>query len=401
MKPRLVVFLFLATSFFLQARADTATWNVDPVDGNWNNTANWTPRILPATAIFGLSNQTDVFLSARTTITDLQFSPDASAYTITMPPNQGLIFDGGSGIRNQSSVEQNFVTAGGTASERIDGFIDISFASLQNVVITNKAAADGGALGGLTRFNTNASVANSVIVNEGATVSGAPGGLTFFVGICSANNTTLIAEGGSNGGEGGHLIFGTTHDSETARIQVFGNGELDISGVLVSPITLGSLEGDGVVFLGSKTLNVGANNLNTTFSGLIESSGALIKSGTGTLTLSGASTYTGTTTVMEGTLKVANRSGSSTGTGAVSIKAGKLVGGGLIAGPVTIGIGHGIGASLAPGQGASQPTTLTLQSSITFKADATYTYKLNTKKNKADQVIASGEIGRASCRERV
>jgi hypothetical protein len=57
---------------------------------------------------------------------------------------------------------------------------------------------------------------------------------------------------------------------------------------------------------------------------------------------------------------------------------------------VTIGQGNGPGAVLAPSVGANQPATLTLQSALTFKADGTYTYKLNTRNASADQVIANG-----------
>src|SRR5207237_4220906 len=103
-----------------------------------------------------------------------------------------------------------------------------------------------------------------------------------------------------------------------------------------------------------------------------------------------ANTYTGPTAVSAGALKAANRSGSATGTGAVNVSAGTLAGKGIISGAVTIGIGTGAGAFLAPGAGANNPTTLTLQSAVTFKADGTYTYKLNTKKAKADEVVAKG-----------
>jgi hypothetical protein len=37
-----------------------------------------------------------------------------------------------------------------------------------------------------------------------------------------------------------------------------------------------------------------------------------------------------------------------------------------------------------------QRATLIIQSALTFKADATYSYKLNTKRTKADQVVATG-----------
>jgi autotransporter-associated beta strand protein len=69
-------------------------------------------------------------------------------------------------------------------------------------------------------------------------------------------------------------------------------------------MTVGSLEGSGSVFLGSKDLSVGSNDLSTVFSGVIQDSGGgganggkLTKEGAGALTLTGANTYTGTTIV--------------------------------------------------------------------------------------------------------
>jgi hypothetical protein len=56
-------------------------------------------------------------------------------------------------------------------------------------------------------------------------------------------------------------------------------------------MTIGSIEGDGNVFLGANNLTVGSNNLSTTFSGGIEGTGgSLTKIGSGTLILSGANT---------------------------------------------------------------------------------------------------------------
>lgn len=53
----------------------------------------------------------------------------------------------------------------------------------------------------------------------------------------------------------------------------------------------------------------------------------LVKDGIGTWNLSGANTYTGTTSVNEGTLLVNNASGSGTGTGAVTVASGATLGG--------------------------------------------------------------------------
>ena len=89
---------------------------------------------------------------------------------------------------------------------------------------------------------------------------------------------------------------------------------MDISGLSVSGLSVGSIEGAGSYILGSKSLTVGGNNLSTTVSGPITGdSGSLIKTGTGTLTLSGANTYTGGTTLNGGSLGVGGNSALGAG----------------------------------------------------------------------------------------
>ena len=164
-------------------------------------------------------------------------------------------------------------------------------------------------------------------------------------------------------------------------------------------VTIGSLEGDGLVLLGPRTLTIGRNNQSTSFSGVIQdgginqgTGGSLTKLGRGTLTLTGANTYTGTTTISAGVLRVSNTSGSGTGTGAVNVNAGTLGGKGIIAGATTVGTGSGTGAFLAPAVGTNVQATLTIQSALTFNVNATYTYTFRAKRNMArtDQVIANG-----------
>ena len=120
--------------------------------------------------------------------------------------------------------------------------------------------------------------------------------------------------------------------------------------------------------------------------------------GNGILTLRGENTYLGGTTIEGGKLVVANQSGSGTGSGAVSVTRGKLGGSGIIAGATTIGTGSGTGAFLAPAAatGTSQQAILTIQSAVTFNADATYscTFKAeqhgDTTRTKTSMVIANG-----------
>ncbi len=70
---------------------------------------------------------------------------------------------------------------------------------------------------------------------------------------------------------------------------------MDLSGHGRRLLTVGSLEGDGLVFLGARALAVGSNSVSTIFSGVIQdggssggTGGSLTKIGPGTLQLSGA-----------------------------------------------------------------------------------------------------------------
>jgi autotransporter-associated beta strand protein len=287
-------------------------------------------------------------------------------------------------FKNSTAANATFSVKAATKDTRSPGeinFFDTSTAG--NAVMTMEGATLTDAYGGSLFFSDNATADNATCVANGGSAAGALGGTIAFSDDTTAGQATLMAKGGSNGGAGGSIFLG---QGAEARVEVFGNGNLNIG----AATTIGSLEGDGIVFLGTNQLTVGTNNLSTAFSGVIQNAGTLTKSGTGTLTLSGANTYTGGTTVLGGTLKVSNTAGSGTGTGAVSVQAGSLAGRGIISGAITVGTGSGAGASLAPGKGASKPTTLILQGALTFKADGSYAYKLNTKKAKGDQVVANG-----------
>ena len=213
--------------------------------------------------------------------------------------------------------------------------------------------------------------------------------LTFF-NTTTAGAANITANGGVGGSDGGAIIFTNKAKGGTASITLNGNAELDISTHSAPGATIGSLAGNGLVFLGARLLTIGSNNQSTTFSGVIQDTGGVTKSGTGTLTLSGANLYSGNTTVSKGVLVAANKRGSATGTGSVNVTSGTLGGKGIMAGAVTVGTGAGGGAILQPSVGLSQPVKLTIQSSVTFKADSTDICKLSTQKAKADQVVANG-----------
>jgi autotransporter-associated beta strand protein len=418
----------LVLLFSTQAsRAGSATWNLNPTSADWNTAANWTPATVPNgpadTATFGVSNITGIstlnYFYPGTEVNGIVFDLGASAYTITT--SGGFAFTlSGVGITNNSGSLQNFAagaflsntgfilfgnnaTAGSlTAFTNLGGncdtggpastqFFDTSSAG--NGTFTNNGSECSENIGGYTSFFDTSSAANGTFTNNGGedcTSHSLCGGQTRFDQTSTAGNATLIANGSDVGGA---IFFWSDSTGGTARVEVFDNGNLDISLHNPPGVTVGSIEGTGNVFLGANNLAVGSNNLSTTFSGVIQDFGAggsFTKIGTGTLTLTGANTYTGDTTVNGGELVVNNMSGSGTSSGAVQVNAGTLGGAGTIAGPVTMGTGNGTGAVLAPGKSQDKAGTLRIQSALTFNSDATYKFELKTKRAIADKVIANG-----------
>jgi len=346
------------------AHADSATWDLNPGSGDWNTAGNWTPMTIPNgpadIATFGLSNTTDVSISENTEVNGIIFTSAATnPYTITASPNLVLTLSG-TGVINNSGATQNFVTAvdalgssgaivftnsasagsstlftnnssisdGGSAGSTF--FTDNSSAA--SGTFTNNGGASFGSNGGFTFFTDNSSAGTGTFINNGANGDTSGPGFTFFRRTSTAGSATLIANPGTNGGPGGGITFIEDATGGTSRVEVFGNGGLDISFHNAPGVTIGSIEGDGNVFLGANTLTVGSNNLSTTFSGVMQgvfggTGGSLTKIGPGTLILSGANTYTGGTNVNRGVLQVdgsttsntfVNHGGTLAGTGTIN-----------------------------------------------------------------------------------
>ncbi|MGO9913725.1 MAG: beta strand repeat-containing protein [Isosphaeraceae bacterium] len=89
-------------------------------------------------------------------------------------------------------------------------------------------------------------------------------------------------------------------------------------------LTVSSLTGSGTLDLNGFTLTVGSTS-DLSFTGVIadgSAPGAIVKSGTGTLTLVGANTYSGGTTISAGTLQIGAY--DALGTGLVTVSAGAV-----------------------------------------------------------------------------
>jgi fibronectin-binding autotransporter adhesin len=127
----------------------------------------------------------------------------------------------------------------------------------------------------------------------------------FTGNIAITGSNTVLQTGVGTGGE--HIPNGSSVDVGSGTI-------LKLAGAAGSVETIDALTGSGTVrrhesVSGLQTLVIGSANGGGTFSGILQNGAgnlALTKNGSGTQILSGSNSYSGTTTINAGTLKIGN-----------------------------------------------------------------------------------------------
>jgi autotransporter-associated beta strand protein len=314
--------------------AISAQWDLDPISGDWNTAANWTPMGVPNgsadVATFGLSHTTDVSISEDTEVNGIIFNSAAmNPYTIGVNPDITLTLSG-TGITNNSGIGQSFFLSGHGSGEAGGQMLFTNSASAGNATIFVDTVASinffnrstggsatvlwAGQSGSVNFFNTSTAgnliigadatgVTNLVTFHDNSTAGSATvfpneQGFVLFFDHASAGNATILfgitgflsfhdsstAGSATIQGFGTEMIFEGLSKGGTAAIGLFFTelpfgtpSVLDISGHNAPGVTIGSLEGDerSFVDLGANNLRVGSNNLSTTFSGVIEDGGSV------------------------------------------------------------------------------------------------------------------------------
>ena len=308
-----LAFVLLAVLGGTQANAATITWG--NVGANFATNANWLGGTAPANDI-----TTDVGVFANATVTNNPvFTADRSI--------NGLAF-------NSGTAAWTFTGSGGTQTLTLGGNIINNSANTQ----TFSASGLQLALGANAVFNPNngalaidsaVNVSNRTLTLLGSgtssTISGVvsgTGGLSKQgSGIWTLNNAntftgdTFISLGGLSLGNANALSGSTVTFLNSLGFLRFGS---------LTNANLGGLSDPGNANIaltndsgGNVALNVGGNNQSTTYIGEFSGGGSLTKAGTGTLLLSGGSSYTGGTTINEGSVYVNN--GLAFGSGTVTL----------------------------------------------------------------------------------
>jgi autotransporter-associated beta strand protein len=170
------------------------------------------------------------------------------------------------------------------------------------------------------------------VIADGGIAGGSGGGITLAPGAYQILGGVNTYTGATTIGAGATLEIDFPDGSIVASsgVKLTGAGatfDISNSGVTTNQ-TIRDLSGvaGSVVALGRNQLTLGTPNLST-FAGTIEdggvaggTGGALVKQGSGALTLTGANTYTGGTTLSGGTITVGNN--SALGSGALAMAAG-------------------------------------------------------------------------------
>jgi len=244
--------------------------------------------------------------------------------------------------------------------------------------------------GGKLVLNSSGLLANQPIANnatlvfDAASQSQALGGIISGSGLLQVNNGTLTLSGqntytGNTVLNGGELVVNRAEDAGTS-------GPLGIGGTI-------SFNGGTLAFSANNVFDyssrfstnasqaysfdtAGQNVAFTNVTGLTSSGGTLTKLGPGTLTLSGANTYDGLTTVSAGTLEI---QGTKTGSGNITVANSavlSITAGGAQVTPGTLTLGTSAGATLQF-NGINSTTTAPLAAG-TVSATAPVTIKINS-----------------------
>src|SRR5690606_33215478 len=266
--------------------------------------------------------------------------------------------DGGNGTWDAAST--NWTSEAGTANASWGGLTGVFRGAAGTVEVDGTHTVTG------LQFVTDGYVLEDGDANGGLVLAAGGADLRANAGVTATLDVDLAGTGlltktgagtivlsGDNSYSGGVAVMdgvlragSATGFVQNADYEING-GTLDLNGF---DLTVSSLSGvGGTVDLGTATLTVD-QDADTLYAGQITGTGGLHKSGAGTLALTGASTYTGTTEISGGVLRVDGSLASAVTVHAGALLAGKGTVGGLVVNGGTVSPGNSIGTLKVAGE---------------------------------------------------
>jgi autotransporter-associated beta strand protein len=311
-------------------------------------------------------------LVSNTTANTLTFSGNISSGSVNLTGNTYLSgTDTYTGGTTENAGRLTFSAAGtipssGTLTLNGTGSVLVPPAnSLPNVLIngTNSITGNGNSGTGIATLNDSGRL--TLLVSGGSAVFDLTGSMSGS-GTLVLGTAAMTLRFNGTGGDG-NALFNLNTNTAVAIVRATGTTAIALGGLMGGPRT--ELQGDNSATGANMTYTIGGANANTEFDGLITNGTvgtvALLKTGSGTLTLTNGNGYSAGTTINGGTLLINNTRGSGTGSGFVNVNSGgALAGRGIISGAVTVNSG----GSLVPGNPSG---TLTITNALTLGGGST------------------------------
>ena len=312
-KPRRIRFLTTVASTLLLAPAAFAanTWDGGGADGNWSNNLNWDSDSLPnygsPLSFGGSTGLTSNNDGATSSIVGITFNSGAGAFTLS-----GSSVTLGGNITNNSATAQtinlplvldaNRTISTSSGNITLGGPISGPFSLIKSA-------------GNTLTMNTAGSSFSRLQINAGTVKLGVNDALSTAGGFTTATAAAATLDlNGKTQTMGGTIVIAGTAAGTVTISDTAGGGVLKLGNdVSQNSGSLSNVTISAALDLNGATRSFTLNNSATTFdvSGVISNSGGtagLTKAGVGTLTLSGANTFNGNTTVSAGLLTLNNAS---------------------------------------------------------------------------------------------
>lgn len=425
----------------IASTAVNSSWDVD-ASGNWNDSTKWSAGV-PSNALDIANFPTNVISGSRTvTLTDnrtvgtINFGTAGQAnpasYTIaagggTLTLDNGtsaaLINDlGGTHTiaapialtsHGVSITASNDATSGASSTMIISGSISgagpVAITGGSGTVVlsgANSYTTTSIAVGGTLQIGnggSSGSFGSGAVTNDGTINFDLQGPATISNNISSdnliptgagsvnQNGSGVLTLSGNNSYTGptninsGTLQLGSATAIGTNSLLTINSGAtFDLNG---NSASVGSLNGSGTVDNTSATavtLTTGSLNQSPTFTGVLQNTGAalsLVKNGTGLLTMTNPSTYSGGTTINGGQIRAS--ANNALGTGPITVNTGTGL---LLSDGVTLSNNITIGSSVGSNQFVDVPddgASATLSGNVNLPAGNTQ-YRLGASGGATD-----------------